>query len=138
MYEFDISPTGWLAEFQEERDGTRRTWHVPVEGFSPTGEAMMVGGRSNRLVAAKEVENFVALTECNLGVHFIPAHPGWSVEGEKWAGEKVVGWMVNDSGYGVPLVAQPKSGGVVPAGADGTPYTLTAPDTPRADTHTDD
>ncbi|WP_410596123.1 hypothetical protein [Amycolatopsis sp. lyj-23] len=133
MYAFDISPTGWFAEFQEEKDGKRRSWQVTIQCFAPDGNAMMVDSTSARLVPAASIDNFVGLVETHLGVHFLPAQPGWSVEGSDWNGETVIGWMLNDAGYGAPLVALPNSGGVVPAGVDGSSYTLKPPDAHRAD-----
>ncbi|TXS08093.1 hypothetical protein EAO70_35485 [Streptomyces sp. adm13(2018)] len=130
------SPTGWLAYYRtnEEVERKRHGRHLPVDGWSPEGDALVVDRRRGARVPAASLPHFRGLqvTESDT-VNTVPGQ-GWSIAYLNGATpDPVIAWAVDRHGYAKPLIAnsdgyaepweQESHGGFLsPGNPDNSPY----------------
>jgi hypothetical protein len=107
MSGYDVTTTGWYATFDRKRS-PGRVMQLPVEAWSDDGAALVVDEKAGRLAPAHTMAGFEGLMPCRRHMAVIPAAPGWRVR--QVAGDEVdvldvIGWVMDDDGRGLPVVA---------------------------------
>ncbi|MDT9689416.1 hypothetical protein Q5762_13930 [Streptomyces sp. P9(2023)] len=130
------SPTGWLATYRtpEEVQQKRPGRCLPVDGWAPDGDALVVDRRLGTRTPASNLPHFRGLQEAESSTVGVVPGQGWSVAYADGAAlDPVVAWVIDRSGYALPLIAnaegyatpyEPENVGgfLAPGHPDASPY----------------
>ncbi|MFG3492977.1 hypothetical protein [Streptomyces sp. NPDC047972] len=134
------SPTGWLACYRtdEEIEKKRFGHRLPVDGWSPDGEALVVDARRGTRVPAANLPSFRGLLRAESSTVGVVPGQGWSVAYPNGGSpDPVIAWAIDRHGYAKPLIAnsdgyaepweQESHGGfLAPGDPEDSPYRPTA------------
>jgi hypothetical protein len=104
----DTSPTGWLAVFQArgQGEGEQSATTLPVVGWGPEGEALVVHARFGRRMAANDLPGFQCLQEADALIVTVLPGQGWQmIHHDAATPWPVIGWAIDVYGWGTPLIA---------------------------------
>ena len=102
------TPTGWIAVYRSpEQKQLKQPGHtLPVDGWSPDGDALVVEKHLGARVPAASLPHFVGLEQAPAIVAVLPGQ-GWRLVVSEEISHPVLGWAIDATGYGVPILTDP-------------------------------